>query len=130
MKYLLYTNYTSSVGYWREVVFILTFFGLVACLVIFIYWACQWHMCIQNAWFNLWRVFLIDDITFAHRWFPHAGAQLSFTCQQSPYEPEVTALDVTAKKNLTSARSKAYLLRISSIPTNHMMPHIINSSVL
>ena len=34
LKYLLYTNSTSSVGYWREVIFVLTFFGLAACLVI------------------------------------------------------------------------------------------------
>ena len=37
LKCLLHINSTSSVGYWREVVFVFTFFGLVACLLIFAY---------------------------------------------------------------------------------------------
>ena len=37
LKCLLYTNSTLSDGYWREVVFVLTVFGLAACLVIFAY---------------------------------------------------------------------------------------------
>ena len=39
LKCLLYTNSILSVGYWWEVVFVLTFFGLAACLVIFAYQA-------------------------------------------------------------------------------------------
>ena len=49
LKCFLYTKSTSSVGYWRGVVFVLTFFGLAACVVIFVYRACQRHMCTQNA---------------------------------------------------------------------------------
>ena len=129
MKCLLYTNSTSSVSYWREVVFVLTFFGLAAYFVIFAYRVCQWHMRTQNAWFNPRRVFLMDDITSAQRWFPPVSVRPSLTRQQSRYGPEVIAPAVTAKK-LTYTWGEAYLLRISSPPANHVMPYIINSSVL
>ena len=121
LKCLLYADSTSNVGYWREVVFGLTFFGLATCSVIFVYQVCQWHMHMQNTWFNLWWVFSMDDITSAQRWFPHAGAWLSLTRQPSLYRPEVIAPAVTAK-TLTLTWGEAYLLRISSPPTNHLKP--------
>ena len=70
-------------------VFVLTFFSLAACLVIFAYWACQRHMCTQNTWFNLQRVFPMDDITSAQRCFPHAMDWPPLTHQQSQYGPAV-----------------------------------------
>ena len=121
LKCLLYTNSTSSVGYWREVVFVLTFFGLAACLVISLIGFVN-DTCTEKARFNLRQVFLIDDVTSAQRWFPYNGAQLSLTCQQSQYGPEVITLAVTAK-TLTSARGEAYSWRIPSPPANPMATH-------
>ena len=122
LKCLLHANNTSSVGYWKEVVFVLTFFGLAACFMIFFsYRVCQWH--IQNAWFNLRWGFSMDDVTSAQRWFPRARARPSLTRKQSRCGLEVIAPAVTAKKSLTSARGEAYLLRISSPPANHVTMH-------
>ena len=72
----------------------------------------------QSAWFNLQRVFSLNDVTPAQRWFSHAGARPSLTHQQSLYGPEVIAPAVTAK-TLTSARGEAYLLKILLPPANH-----------
>ena len=78
------------------------------------------NMRLQNAWFNIRRNFSMDDITSAKRWFPHTGARPSLTRQQLQDGPEVIDPAVTAK-TLTSARSEAYLLRISSPLANHVM---------
>ena len=68
------------------------------CSFIFAYRVCQRHMRTQNVWFNLQRVFTMDDVTSAQRWFPHSGARPPLTRQQSRYGPEVIALAVTTKR--------------------------------
>ena len=121
LKCFLYTNITSSLSYWREVVFVLTFFGLAACLLIFLWSGFVYDTC---TW-----VFSMNDVRSPQRWFPRARALPSLTRQQSRYGPEVIAPAVTAKI-LTLARGEDYLLRTSAPSANHVMPHINNSSVL
>ena len=98
---ILYTNNTSSVGYWRAVVFFLTFYVITPCLVIFAYRRTP------------------DSISDGFsRWMT---SHPPLTHQQSRYGTEVIAPAVI-KKTLTSARGEAYLLRISSPLAIHVMP--------
>ena len=97
---LIYKQYLEC---WLLVVFVLTFFSLATCLVILAYRVCQRQMRKQNAYFNLRRVFSMNDVTSVQRWFPHARARAFLTRQKSQYGPEVISPAVIAK-TLTSVR--------------------------
>ena len=108
--------------------FVLTFFGLAACLVISLIGFVN-DTCTRRT---------PDSISEGFsRWMtPHPprdyfltlGSAVSYTLAiMVRTGSNHTGL---AAKTLTSTRGKVYLLRISSSPVNHMKPRIINSSVL